>query len=206
MEGAAPSACRVVSAGCFHGRMNNDQASADELAALRAAFGVDDGGESALGWDAVRAFEAEHGVVLPEPYRTFVAEISDGSFQGPPEYGLVGLAELPDDWGDGEEDRDPGKPFPLAAGWLWEEDDGPYEDPDAVVGQVLNHGSIVLGTDGCAMNWHLVVTGPQRGHIWHVTDVGAMPFGAEFGFTTSAPGFAGWVAHWAAGKEWFDAE
>ncbi|MEV8543998.1 MULTISPECIES: SMI1/KNR4 family protein [unclassified Streptomyces] len=186
--------------------MNNDQASADELAALRAAFGVDDGGESALGWDAVRAFEAEHGVVLPEPYRTFVAEMSDGSFQGPPEYGLVGLAELPDDWGDGKEDRDPGKPFPLAAGWLWEEDDGPYEDPDAVVEQVLNHGSIVLGTDGCAMNWHLVVTGPQRGHVWHITDVGAMPFGAEFGFTTSAPGFAGWVAHWAAGKEWFDAE
>ncbi|MFI6550011.1 hypothetical protein ACIBO9_42905 [Streptomyces prunicolor] len=108
-------------------------------------------------------------------------------------------AELPSGWGDDEENRDPCKPSPLATGWL-------YEDPDAVVGQVLNHGSIVLGTDGCAMNWHLVVTGPQRGRIWHVTDVGAMPFGAEFGFTTSAPGFAGWVAHWAAGKEWFDAE
>ncbi|MFD4873653.1 SMI1/KNR4 family protein [Streptomyces sp. NPDC058420] len=186
--------------------MNHDQASAEELAALRAAFGVDDGGESALGWDAVRAFEAEHGVVLPEPYRTYVAEISDGSFQGPPEYGLVGLAELPDDWGGAEEKRYPGKPFPLTAGRLWEEDDGPSDDPDAVVEQVLNRGSIVLGTDGCAMNWHLVVTGPRRGHIWHITDVGAMPFGAEFGYTTSAPGFAGWVAHWAAGKEWFDAE
>lgn len=56
------------------------------------------------------------------------------------------------------------------------------------------------------MNWHLVVTGPQRGHIWLVTDVGAMPFGAEFGHTTSAPGFAGWVKHWAAGQEWFDLE
>ncbi|MFF4273928.1 hypothetical protein [Streptomyces sp. NPDC001536] len=52
---------------------------------------------------AVRAFEAEHGIVPPEPYRTFVAEM----------------------------------------------------------------------------------------------------FGAEFGFTTSAPGFVGWVAHWAAGKKWF---
>jgi hypothetical protein len=69
------------------------------LAAIRAAFDVDDGGESALGWEAVRAFEAEHDIVLPEPYRTFVAEISDGSYQGPPDYGMVGLAELPNDWG-----------------------------------------------------------------------------------------------------------
>ncbi|MEW2047451.1 SMI1/KNR4 family protein [Streptomyces sp. NPDC005476] len=184
--------------------MDIDRADPAELAALRAAFAVDDGGESALGWAAVRAFEAEHGVVLPEPYRTFVAEISDGSFQGPPEYGLVGLAELPSDWGGDDTARDLSKPFPLTEQWLWEEDDGPYEDPEAAMERVLDHGSVVLGTDGCAMNWHLVVTGPQRGRIWLVTDVGAMPFGAESGHTASAPGFADWVAHWAAGKEWFD--
>ncbi|KOG30159.1 SMI1/KNR4 family protein [Streptomyces resistomycificus] len=185
--------------------MNNDHAAPAELAALREAFAVDDGGASALGWDAVRAFEAEHGVVLPEPYRTFVAEISDGSSQGPPEYGLIGLAELPYDWGDDGEGRALGEPFPLTEGWLWEEDETEAEDLDAAIEQVFDHGSIVLGTDGCAMNWHLVVTGPHRGHVWHVTEVGAMPFGAEFGHTTSAPGFAGWVAHWAAGREWFDA-
>ncbi len=184
--------------------MNTEHADPVELAALRTAFDVDDGGESALGWAAVRAFEAEHRVVLPEPYRTFVAEVSDGSYAGPPEYGLIGLAELPDDWGDDGADRDLAEPFPLTQKWLWEEDDGPYEDPDAVIEHVLDHGSIVLGTDGCAINWHLVVTGPHRGHIWHIADVGAMPFGAEFGYTTSAPGFAGWVAHWAAGKGWFD--
>ncbi|WP_327716070.1 SMI1/KNR4 family protein [Streptomyces sp. NBC_00490] len=186
--------------------MNVEQAAPEDLDALHKAFGVDDDGASALGWEAVHAFEAEHGIVLPEPYRTFVAEISDGSFQGPPEYGLVGLAELPSDWGRDGAERSLAEPFPLTEPWLWEEDEGPYEDPEAVTDQVFDHGSIVLGTDGCAMNWHLVVTGPHRGHIWHVTDVGAMPFGAEFGFTTSAPGFAGWVGHWAAGKEWFDAE
>lgn len=55
------------------------------------------------------------------------------------------------------------------------------------------------------MDWHLVVTGFHRGHIWHITGEGALPFGAEFGFTTGEAGFAGWVAHWAANKPWFDA-
>ncbi|MET8832528.1 hypothetical protein ABZV78_01235 [Micromonospora sp. NPDC004540] len=81
--------------------MNTEYAYPDDLVELRNAFGVDDAGESALGWAGVRVFEAEHGIVLPEPYRTFVAEITDGSFSGPPDYGLVGVAEIPDDWGDG---------------------------------------------------------------------------------------------------------
>ncbi|MFP1629715.1 SMI1/KNR4 family protein, partial [Streptomyces sp. 5K101] len=104
--------------------MNIDQADPAELAALRAAFDIDDGGESALGWEAVHAFEAEHGIVLPEPYRTFVAEITDGSYSGPPEYGLLSVAELPADWGDDEQERDLSKPFPLAEAWMWEEDSG----------------------------------------------------------------------------------
>jgi len=180
-------------------RMNIERADPEEIAALREAFAVVDGGASALGWEAVHAFEEEHGVVLPEPYRTFVAEVSDGSFQGPPEYGLAGLAES-------AKGQDLGRPFPLAEAWIWEDDEGGHEDPDAVVEQVVHQGSLNLGTDGCGMDWHLVVTGPHRGHIWQVTDVGALPFGAEFGHTTSAPGFAGWVRHWAAGQEWFDAE
>jgi hypothetical protein len=185
--------------------MNCDQADAAELAALRVAFGVDDGGESALGWEAVLAFEAAHGIVLPEPYRTFVAEISDGSSSGPPEYGLLPVAELPDDWGDDEQERDLSEPFPLTETWIWEDDSDPPEDSDELLEQVYNHGSIVLGTDGCALNWHLIVTGLHRGHIWLVGDVGASPFGAQFGFTTAEPGFAGWVQHWAANKPWNDA-
>ena len=55
------------------------------------------------------------------------------------------------------------------------------------------------------MYWHLVVTGPHRGHVWFVTGEGALPFGAEFGTTTAASGFAGWVGRWAAGRDWFDA-
>jgi hypothetical protein len=87
----------------------------------------------------------------------------------------------------------------------WEEDDTDTEEIDALVDRVFDHGSLVLGTDGCGMNWHLVVTGPHRGHIWMIAGEGADPFGAEFGGTTAAPGFAGWVRHWAEGKDWYDA-
>ncbi|MFD7818647.1 SMI1/KNR4 family protein [Streptomyces sp. NPDC059785] len=185
--------------------MNPDQADPAELAELRAAFGTGDGGASALGWEAVRAFEADHGIVLPEPYRSFVAEITDGSSSGPPEYGLLPLAELPDDWGGGGRERELREAFPLAEAWMWEEDEEPADDAGRLLDRVHHHGSVVLGTDGCAMNWHLVVTGPHRGHVWLITDVGAVPFGAQFGYTTAEPGFAGWVRHWAEHKPWYDA-
>lgn len=143
--------------------------------------------------------------MLPEPYRTFVAEISDGSHSGPPEYGLISVAELPDDWGGEPQERDLSRPFPLAEAWTWEDEADPAEDAAEILEQVYDHGSIVLGTDGCALNWHLIVTGPHRGHIWMISDVGAAPFGAQFGFTTAEPGFAGWVRHWAENKPWYDA-
>lgn len=201
----SPHESDLVGAGWYPCRMNIDQADPAELAALRAAFDVDDGGESALGWEAVHAFEAGHGIVLPEPYRTFVAEIADGSYSGPPEYGLMAVAELPDDWGGEEQERDLSRPFPLAEAWMWEDDPDPDEDADEILEQVYNHGSIVLGTDGCAMNWHLIVTGPHRGHVWMISDVGAVPFGVQFGSTTAEAGFAGWVRHWAENKPWYDA-
>ncbi|MFG1998040.1 SMI1/KNR4 family protein [Spirillospora sp. NPDC048911] len=177
-----------------------------DLTALQAAFDMDSR-QAPLGWKAVRAFEAEHGIVLPEPYRTFVAEICDGYAPGPPFYGLLPLAEEPDYWGDDRPERTLAEPFPLTTAWLWEGDeDDPRsaEELDAALGQVFDHGSIVLGTDGCGMDWHLIVTGRHRGHVWNISGEGAAPFGTEFGYTTGSPGFAGWVAHWAAGKPWFD--
>jgi SMI1 / KNR4 family (SUKH-1) len=182
--------------------MDTDHAHPDDLAALRAAFPA---GGPPLGWDAVRAFEAEHRIVLPEPYRSFVAEICDGSYTGPPDYGLEALDELPDDWGDGRAERVLAEPFPLTEAWIWEDDPGPEEELERVFTPIFDHGSIVLGTDGCGMYWHLIVTGPHRGHVWNITGEGASPFGAEFGHTTAGSGFAGWVRHWAAGKPWYDA-
>lgn len=188
--------------------MDVENASREELDALRAAFGAGDGGASALGWEGVREFEAEYGVVLPEPYRSFVAEVTDGSALGPPEFGLESLGTA----GGGSEGavrrgrraRRLGRPFPLTDAWVWEDDPRPVAEIDPVLERVFDDGSVVLGTDGCGMYWHLVVSGPHRGHVWLITGEGAVPFGAEFGHTGGDAGFAGWVRHWAANRPWFE--
>lgn len=185
--------------------MDTDYARPDDIAELRAVFAGGDTGASAMGWPGVHAFEVEHGIMLPEPYRTLIAEIADGSSSGPPDYGLLGVAEMPDDWGDDRPVRELAAPFPLTEAWLWEEGPRPPGAVEPLLSSVFDHGSIVLGTDGCGMYWHLIVTGPHRGHIWNITGEGAQPFGTEFGHTTAASGLIGWVRHWAAGKPWFDA-
>ncbi|MFJ1793036.1 SMI1/KNR4 family protein [Kitasatospora griseola] len=158
-------------------------------------------------WAGRECRPSRRSTASSEPYRTFVAEIADGATEGPPAYGLVPLAELPGGWGDGRPERVLGRPFPLTGTWSWEGDeDTPEEELDEAIEPVFNDGSIVLGTDGCGMYWHLVVTGRHRGHIWLVTGEGAFPFGDAFGGTTATPGFAGWVAHWTANRDWFDAE
>jgi len=180
--------------------MDTDSASLEDLAILRSAF--ENG--TPLGWEAVHAFEEQQGIVLPEPYRTCVAEIADGA-TGPPDFGMVKLGSLPERRAGAWLERDLTKPFPLIETWVWEGDERPDEELRPLLDAVYNHGSLVLGTDGCAMYWHLIVTGPHRGHMWQITHAGAQPFGAEFGYTTARSGFAGWVWHWVEGKDWFDA-
>ncbi|WP_282698359.1 SMI1/KNR4 family protein [Streptomyces sp. CC208A] len=191
--------------------MNTETCDPAELAALRETFTSRSGSAPPAGWEAVRAFEAEHGVVLPEPYRTFVAEVCDGLRAGPPCYGLLPLARVPDDWGPDRAERVLGEPFPLTAAWSWEEDEDDEElseeEFEARTDTVFDHGSLPLGTDGCGMDWYLIVTGPQRGHVWLIDDVGALPFGSSSPDAPmpGTPGFTGWVTHWAEGRDWFPA-
>ncbi len=68
--------------------MDTDRVTLDDLAILRSAF--ENG--TPLGWEAVHAFEEQQGIVLPEPYRTFVAEITDGAPDRGLRHGHTGLA------------------------------------------------------------------------------------------------------------------
>ncbi|MEU7027993.1 SMI1/KNR4 family protein [Streptomyces sp. NPDC046275] len=187
--------------------MNTAASGPDELAALREIVTSQPDAAPPAGWQAVRSFEAEHGVVLPEPYRTFVAEICDGLPVGPPYYGLLPFAQIPDDWGAGRPRRLLAEPFPLTDAWVWEEDEEalPEEEFEDRVSAVCDHGSLLLGTDGCGMYWHLVVSGPQRDQVWLIDEFGAIPFGDRTGtcLMPGTPGFTGWVTHWAQGRSWY---
>ncbi|MFJ4340136.1 SMI1/KNR4 family protein [Streptomyces sp. NPDC088915] len=188
-------------------RVNTETCDPAELAALREIVASHSGAAPPAGWEAVRSFEAEHGVVLPEPYRTFVAEVCDGLRAGPPSYGLLPLAQTPPDWGADRPERLLAQPFPLTEAWLWEDDETELSEQEfeARLARVFDHGSLLLGTDGCGMYWHLILTGPQRGHVWQIADEGAIPFGppSPDAPMPGTPGFAGWATHWARGHDWF---
>ncbi|MEI5033394.1 SMI1/KNR4 family protein [Streptomyces sp. S1A(2023)] len=189
--------------------MNTEACDPAESAALREIFASRPDAVPPAGPEAVRSFETEHGIVLPEPYRTFVVEICDGLRAGPPDYGLMPFAKAPSDWGSDRPERLLAEPFPLTEAWLWDADGDETalseQEFDDRVESVFDHGSLVLGTDGCGMYWHLIVTGPQRGHVWLIDENGAIPFGtrSDASLMPGVPGFAGWVAHWAQGRSWF---
>ncbi|MDQ1009509.1 hypothetical protein QFZ82_003994 [Streptomyces sp. V4I23] len=170
----------------------------EALDTLRAAF-PSEWREAPLGWDGVAAWETANGVVLPEPYRSFVAEIANGSALGPAEDGgLLPLDWLPPSWPD-LGDRNVTAPFPLEAAWAWEYEEDAEGDIEERSNAVYNHGSIILGAEDGPMYWLLVVTGPQRGKIWLVADVGAHPYPGP-----DAAGFLEWVQRWQAGGTWWD--
>ncbi|WP_405420433.1 SMI1/KNR4 family protein [Streptomyces erythrochromogenes] len=172
-----------------------DEATLEELrAAVPAARR-----EPALGYPAVEAWEAENGVTLPEPYRSFVAEVSNGSAPGPRDAGLQPLGQLPACWAGGEPRR-PDAVFPLEDEWIWEDDEYPEDDEsaehdqDARIDAVFSRGSIVLCAQDTQAFWLLVTTGRQRGRVWLVADVGASP--APDG---EPAGFAQWLHRRQAG-------
>ncbi|GAA2470875.1 hypothetical protein GCM10010406_03070 [Streptomyces thermolineatus] len=165
---------------------------------LRTAF-APEWREPALGYEAVAAWESENGTTLPEPYRTFVAEISNGCSLGPPEDGgLQPLGWLPAGWPD-LGPRRPGEPFPLEAGWPWEDDEDVDPEEDPRIDAVYTRGSVVLGSEDGQSFWLLVTTGPRRGEVWMVADVGAVPVPGD-----EAWGFEQWVRRWHAGDGWWD--
>jgi hypothetical protein len=147
---------------------------------------------------AVAAFEQRHHIALPEAYRAFLLRIGDGG-GGPPAYGLMRLGEIPNDMLPEEAAiwRDLPKvtqPFPFTQAWVWEEGDASKEGTR----DQAECGSVCLGTDGCAMYWHLVVTGPERGRVWLLCGEGIQP-------TVPKRDFLHWYEDWLDGVEdWWD--
>jgi hypothetical protein len=141
----------------------------------------------------VLSFEALHAITLPDDYRLFITTVGNGGI-GPVAYGLLRLGAVgtdltPDErryWGELPDVR---RPFPFTRHWVWEDGEvsteGTAEQP--------SHGSIMLGTDGCGMYWHLIITGPDRGIPWQVCFEGIQPVCPRRSFTE-------WYEDWLDGK------
>ena len=58
----------------------------------------------------------------------------------------------------------------------------------------VHHGALFVGTDGCGMDWHLIVTGAERGNMWLITGEGVCP-------TDPKRTFLKWYEDWLDGVD-----
>ncbi|HCF25660.1 MAG TPA: hypothetical protein DEV81_00180 [Cyanobacteria bacterium UBA11049] len=139
---------------------------------------------------AIEKFETQHSIILPEDYRQFLLEISNGG-DGPPEYRLKVLAETV------TEEMQPLQPFPLSNYWVWDDVDDVDEE---LFDSVYRCGHLYLGTEGCGIDWILIVNSAARGKVWQRSDEGIVP-------CTPARSFISWYEYWLDGGEnWFDGQ
>ncbi|WFL79023.1 SMI1/KNR4 family protein [Altererythrobacter arenosus] len=147
----------------------------------------------------VAAFEQAHGVTLPEDYRKFLIELGNGG--AGPGYGIFPL-------GEGEEEQLPQEllqnlstDFSLIDTWnesrlaVGRGDNDSIPDEDYYSCSVIA-GAIEIATDGCALFYLLVVSGPGKGQIWfdkRADGEGVVPVRDERGAILT---FGPWYQRW----------
>jgi hypothetical protein len=173
--------------------VNWENVVTDRIAAIRTKLAAANKSlRPVLTADELAAFEHRHGGTLPAEFRRFLAEVGNGG-DGPPEYGLVPLGNDPEGEQYWRKLPDVRKPFPFTAGWCWEDGEKSTEGTK----KQARHGCVCLGTDGCGMDWVIVVTGPARGQVWQVCGEGVVPTEPRRDFLT-------WYADWLDGvDDWF---
>jgi hypothetical protein len=129
----------------------------------------------------VARFEREHGIALPEDYRRFLVEYGDGGAWRTALFPLgchMNWRQIVP-W-QGEEIGLLSIPFPHTQPWTQKyegvktsatdgdsEDDPDYEEwQKEYFNPRQMDGAIPLASLGCALSDWLVVTGPERGHVW----------------------------------------
>ena len=145
------------------------------------------------GEEAIRKFEEQQGVRLPEEYRDFLMFIGNGG--AGPYYGLYGLKALEDDLSDSRglrRCRSLEEPviYPKMSGEEWDrivnlegrrkgEEVYPYT------------GVLPIGTQGCTLMTGLMLTGPYRGQVvYYDNDFCGPPFFVR------EKGFLSWYERW----------
>ncbi|MFD9214572.1 hypothetical protein ACFVY9_15965 [Streptomyces sp. NPDC059544] len=170
-----------------------------------------------LGRSGFRAWETTHGVELPEPYRTLIADVSNGWLHGPSsEHGLLPLGELPESWQHWEAEcwlspdpfdwtapREPAVPFPLEEEWQWEYDHDDHDEHSPLLHGIYRHGSILLGSNRDCGFWILIVTGPQRGRVWWLGDGCVAPYADAGAEAEPEVDFVAWLQDRQADQGWW---
>jgi hypothetical protein len=126
------------------------------------------------------AYERRHRITLPAEHRAFLARVGNG---GPgPDYGLLPLGH----------DAHMDKPFPFTK--AWRDPRGLEAEPRAA------HGTLFLVDVGCGIGWYLVVTGPERGHVWVLDEGGATPCSPPRDFLSW---YGIWLESFLSGADWY---
>ena len=132
-----------------------------------------------LSEEQIRAFEQKHQITLPEGYRRFRLEVGDGCymFDDYPSYQLLLL----------EADREIenyAAPFPLTEYEV--EGDDPLSDE---FWEQVTQGTLELIDIGCGQTFQLIITGPCRGEVWNLCEMGTQP-------CCQRQDFLGWFERW----------
>jgi hypothetical protein len=137
--------------------------------------------------DTLQAFEADHHIALPSDYRQFLLHMGNGG--AGPHYGIAMLQQAvilsASDFLM--------QPFPYTHFWngmdppdWFARDLSPDEieqvgwtlDETAYFADYHRHGTLQLVHEGCGYYSLLVISGPERGHMWHdarASDGGIQP-------------------------------
>ncbi|MCA9515190.1 MAG: hypothetical protein KC635_09630 [Myxococcales bacterium] len=128
------------------------------------------------------AAEAELGITFPEPFRTFLREVSAGHSHGTFRFAL----------NDARAAGNTATPFPLRHA----------DHPAAIaLGEVVDAaddapGTFLVWNHGCGEESRLVVAGPERGHVWRRVETGWCAEGDPDAEAPVPLDYAGWLAWW----------
>ena len=117
----------------------------------------------------ISAFERQYQVFLPEDYRLFLTQLGNGG--AGPYYGIYSLAELEEGPVPLEILMNLKEDFTLTGFWNGSEDiTHPANEgiePDlAYYSDTVMQGALPIATQGCALDYWMVVTGVSKGEIW----------------------------------------
>ncbi len=135
----------------------------------------------------VTAFEAEHGIALPEDFRAFLIHAGNGG--AGPYYGIYPLKEWSDFAGwamDSVPDGFLARPNAFRPG----ENPNPSREADANLAAAYQ-GTLSIGTQGCTYCMQLITAGPFRGRVVYVDADGYKP-----PYVVRDADFLGWYERW----------